>query len=138
MGWGCFLRPDQFLDHLTVIKTKNLLFRPLCRDLGCDKISCRQLLHLTFISIGPEILRKAGNTHFKLLKCKFSRKLKVFVTNGGFIEKNSLFSINTTFTFLEKNSNPEYWVLEKKRFLETKLYIHSKIIYQQHMWQFSK
>ena len=28
-------------------QTKNLLFRPLCRDLGCDKISCRQLLHLT-------------------------------------------------------------------------------------------
>ena len=37
-----------------------------------------------------------------VLKCKFSRKLKVFVTNGGFQEKNSLFSIKTIFTLLEK------------------------------------
>ena len=45
-------------------------------------------------------------THFELLKCKFSRKLKVFVTNGGFLEKKSLFSIKTTFTFLEKTQIP--------------------------------
>jgi len=65
-------------------------------------------------------VQKAGNTRFRLLKCKFSRKLKVFVTNGGFLEeKNSLFSIKTTFAFLEKLKS---WTLgfEKKRFLEEK------------------
>ena len=53
------------------------------------------------------IAQKAGNTRFQLLKCKFSRKLKVFVTNGGFLEKNSLFSIKTTFAFLEKTKIPD-------------------------------
>ena len=55
--------------------------------------------------VGPKILQKAGNTRFELLKCKFSRKLKVVATNGGFLEK-SLFSINTTPTFLEKTQIP--------------------------------
>ena len=45
-------------------------------------------------------------------------KTKDFVNNGGFLEKNSLFSIKTTYAFLEINSNPEYMVLEKIGFSE--------------------
>ena len=60
------------------------------------------------------IVKKAGNTPFTLSKCKFPQKLKVFVTNGGFIEKNSLFSIKNYIYILRKNSNPGHWVLEKK------------------------
>ena len=53
-------------------------------------------------------MQKAGNTRFKLSKCKLSRKLKVVVTKGGFLEekKNSLFSTKTTFAFLEKTQIP--------------------------------
>ena len=60
------------------------------------------------------IVQKAGNTCFKLSKCKFSRKLKVFVTNGGFLEKITLFNKNYI-CILRKNSNPKNWVLEKKK-----------------------
>ena len=48
--------------------------------------------------------------------CHFSWKLKVFVTNGGFLKKLTLFTKNYIW-ILKKNSNPEYWVLEKTRFL---------------------
>ena len=44
----------------------------------------------------------------------------VFVTNRGFIEKNSLFSIKTTFTFLEKTQIRILGFRKKKRFLEKK------------------
>ena len=55
-----------------------------------------------------------------VLKCKFSRKLKVFVTNGGFLEKKfALFNKNYIY-ILRKNSNPEDWVLKNKIFGEKK------------------
>ena len=60
-------------------------------------------------------MQKAGNTRLELLKRKFFQKLKVFVTNGGFLEKNLLFSIKTLFAILEKNTNPGHWVLERTR-----------------------
>ena len=41
-------------------------------------------------------------------------KTKCFCNKHGPFRKNSLFSIKTTFAFLEKNSIPETWVLEKK------------------------
>ena len=61
----------------------------------------------------PKIAQKAGNTDFELLKCKFTQKLKVFVTNGGFLEKLTLFNKKPIY-ILRKNSNPGHWVLEKK------------------------
>ena len=44
-------------------------------------------------------------------------KTKGFSNKRGLSRKNSLFSLKTTFAFLEKNSNPEYWVLEKNPIL---------------------
>ena len=68
--------------------------------------------------ISPKILQKAGNTRFKLLKCKFSQKLEVLVTKGGFLEKKLTLFNENYICILTKNSNFEYWVLEKTRFLE--------------------
>ena len=68
----------------------------------------------------PKIAQKAGNTDFELLKCKFTQKLKVFVTNGGFLEKKLTLFNKNYICILRKNSNPEYWVLEKTQFLEKK------------------
>ena len=51
-------------------------------------------------------------------------KTKGFCNKQVFFRKKKLTLFNkTTFTFLEKNSNPLYWVLEKTRFMEKKIEI---------------
>ena len=102
--------------HLTFIKWNS------CHKLIWETSDLALLELCAFLSfwppIGPKILQKAGNTHFKLLKCKFSRKLKVFVSNGGFLEKSSHFSIKTIFAFLENPQISNIGFKRKTRFLE--------------------
>ena len=68
----------------------------------------------------PKIAQKAGNTDFELLKCKFTQKLKVFVTNGGFLEKKlTLFNKNYIYILRKKLKSPIIG-FKKKRFMEKK------------------
>ena len=87
--------------YLSGRAVKNEFERPLIWP--CQNCAHFQAFGLLLVI---HIVQKAGNIQFKLLSCKFSRKLKVFVTNGGFLEKDSLFSIKTTFAFLKKTQIP--------------------------------
>ena len=67
-----------------------------------------------FASFWPPI----GHTYAREMLCPCSLlqtfpKTQGFCIKRSFLEKNSLFSIKTTFAFI-KNSNPDYCVLEKK------------------------
>ena len=45
-------------------------------------------------------------------------KTKGFVTKGGFLEEKKVTLLNKNYIcILRKNSNPKYWVLEKKPIL---------------------
>ena len=60
VGWGCYLRPDQFLDHLTVIKiahfepyfaSASVLNRELCLASPCLCDATPHLLDSVIINV---------------------------------------------------------------------------------------
>ena len=70
------------------------------------------------VSINSKNSAKGSKHAFYIIKMQLFPKTKGFCKQRGLFRKNSLFSIKTTYAFLEKNSNPEYILFEKNRFSE--------------------